>query len=353
MTRLPLSHGAAVDLIDLFTQELRLCKVSAGETLLVYGDVMTPPHRMAACMAAAQNLGAQAVQIVVSTTAPEVLPFGPRSNQIRQGLVLQSWKAADMVVDMVTASGQGFSQVMEEATRAGTRVLRVMEPADVLKRLMPGADLKARAVAGGKIMANGGELRITSPGGTNLTLDKTGRPAMLQYGLADEPGRWDHWPSGAVACAPLEDRGEGVLVIDVGDIILPLGAYALEPITLTVRAGRITEIQGDSVDAVLLRQWFTSWDDPNAYIISHAGWGILKNTQWHRMKLKWAELGGLCDAEFEWGSVTIAFGSNMGHGFEGKNESQAHIDFCCLRCDFYVDDQLIVKNGEIIPEALR
>jgi 2,5-dihydroxypyridine 5,6-dioxygenase len=353
MSRSSLSHGAAVDVVDLFTKQLKQCRVTARDTVLVYGDTLTPPHRLAACLAAAQHLGAQAVEMVVSTKVPEVLPFGPRSDQIRRGLVLQAWKSADLVVDMVTASGQGFSQVMEEATRSGTRVLRVIEPDDVLSRLMATPELISRTLAGGEIMSRGKLLHVTSPAGTDITFDKTGRPAMLQYGLADEPGRWDHWPSGAVACAPLENSAKGILVIAAGDVILPLGSYASEPIKLIVEDGRITDIQGEGVDAILLRSWFSSWSDPNAYVVSHVGWGTLKNAQWHRMKMKWAEPGGLCDVEFAWGCVTIAFGSNMGHGFNGRNDSQAHIDFCCLGCDFLIDEELITQNGEIIPEPLR
>jgi 2,5-dihydroxypyridine 5,6-dioxygenase len=353
VARIPISQSAAIDLIDLFAEELKLCNVREGETVLVYGDVLTPPHRMAVCVAAAQSLGAQPVQMVVSTTAPEVMPFGPRSDKIKEGLVLNSWVAADIVIDMVTASGQGFSQVMEEATKAGTRVLRVMEPDDCLKRLMPTPELRARSLAGGKVMEAGHTLRVTSEAGTDLILDKAGRPAMVQYGMADVAGRWDHWPSGTVSCAPLEDKVEGVLRVNVGDILLPLGRYASEPITIEVRDGRIVDIRGDSLDVFLLRDWFASWKDPNAYVISHAGWGTLKNTLWHRMDLKWAELGGLADAEFRWGKVTIAFGSNMGHGFQGRNDSRAHIDICCLNCNLYVDDQLIVEKGEIIPDTLR
>lgn len=346
-------HTAAVELVDLFVAELQRCNLTAGESLLVYGDSLTPAHRMAACLTAAEQLGAQGVQMVVPTTAPEVQPWGPRSEDIQRGLVMQAWKSADLVVDMVTASGQGFSQVMEEATGAGTRVLRVIEPADVLARLMPTPALKARTVAGGKIMTNGRELHITSEAGTDLKLYKNGRPGMVQYGLADIPGRWDHWPSGAVACAPLEDRGEGIFIANTGDVILPLGIYASQPVALHIQDGRIMEIAGSSKDAFLLRDWFASWDDPNAYVISHIGWGTLRGTLWHRMQLKWSEPGGLVDAEFQWGNVTIAFGSNMGHGFGGQNDSRAHIDICCLNCNFYVDGQTIVENGQIIPAALR
>ena len=31
---------------------------------------------------------------------------------------------------------------------------------------------------------------------------------------------WDHWPSGLVACAPLEDSAQGVYVIQPGDVIV-------------------------------------------------------------------------------------------------------------------------------------
>lgn len=351
--RLPTSHLAATELIDFFKEALQLNAVQEGETVLVYGDSNTQPHYKAAFMGAAMGLGANAVDMTVPTTSPAVQPWGKYSKQLGESLIAQAWKAADLVIDLTTGMGQLYGQVTTEALRSGTRVLRLTDPIDILRRNHPDPENKRKALAAREVMAPAKKIRFTSNAGTDLTMDKTGRPAAIQYGIADTPGHWDLWPAGQVACAPIEGSAEGKLVINVGDILLPLGRYVGDPITCPVEGGRIVEIQGKGVDAFLLRDWFASWKDPNAYIVSHIGWGFLETALWTRMTHKWEETGGVMDAESFNGDVQIAFGNNLAFTLQGKNDTRAHIDIDCRDCSFYLDDQLIVENGVIIPEALK
>jgi 2,5-dihydroxypyridine 5,6-dioxygenase len=304
-------------------------------------------------MGAAMGLGANAVDMTVPTTSPAVQPWGKYSKQLGESLIAQAWKAADLVIDLTTGMGQLYGQVTTEALRSGTRVLRLTDPIDILRRNHPDPENKRKALAAREVMAPAKKIRFTSNAGTDLTMDKTGRPAAIQYGIADTPGHWDLWPAGQVACAPIEGSAEGKLVINVGDILLPLGRYVGDPITCPVEGGRIVEIQGKGVDAFLLRDWFASWKDPNAYIVSHIGWGFLETALWTRMTHKWEETGGVMDAESFNGDVQIAFGNNLAFTLQGKNDTRAHIDIDCRDCSFYLDDQLIVENGVIIPEALK
>lgn len=351
--RLAISHLAGTELVEFFKEGLKFSAVKEGETVLVYGDSLTPPHYMAAFTGAAMALGANAVQMVVPSTSPAVQPFAPHSEELGESLMAKAWKAADLVIDVTTSMGQFYSKVTTEALKSGTRVLRVISPIDVLQRIFPDPEIKRKALAAKKVLEAGRNLRFTSRAGTELMMDKTERPAGAQYGMADEPGRLDLWPSGQVACAPLEASAEGTLVINVGDILLSLGRYVADPITCLIEGGRIVEIQGDGVDAFLLRDWFASWNDPNAYVVSHIGWGFLDKALWTRMAEKWAEVGGVMDAESYYGDVQIAFGNNIAYSLKGKNFTPAHIDFDCRNASFWVDDELIVENGVIIPEELK
>ncbi len=351
--RFPTSPLAATELIDFFRRALEINRVKPGENVLVYGDSHTQAHYKAAFMGAAMALGATAVEMTVPATSPAVQPWGEYSDEVREGLIAQAWRAADLVIDLTTGMGQLYGQVTTEALAAGTRVLRLVAPLDILERLFPDPEIKRRALAARQVMEPARTIRFTSQAGTDLTMDKTGRPAAIQYGIADEPGHWDLWPAGQVACAPLEGSAEGTLVIDVGDILLPLGRYVGERITCVVKEGRIAEIQGGGVDAFLLRDWFASWKDPNAYIVSHIGWGFLDKALWTRMTHKWMETGGVMDAESYYGDVQIAFGNNLAFTLKGTNATRAHIDIDCRNCSFWLDDQLIVENGEILPEDLR
>lgn len=65
MNRLPLSHGAATEIVLLFRDMLRLCRVVAGETVLLYTHTHTPPHYPAVFLGAAQDLGAIPAMMMV------------------------------------------------------------------------------------------------------------------------------------------------------------------------------------------------------------------------------------------------------------------------------------------------
>ena len=94
-------------------------------------------------------------------------------------------------------------------------------------------------------------MRITSPAGTDLTLYKEGRPALGIYSISDIPGRWDIWPSGMVNCAPIEDKGDGVLVLEIGDMMLVLQQYVRERVYMEIENGAIKKITG-GLEAELL-----------------------------------------------------------------------------------------------------
>src|SRR5262249_33989426 len=109
----------------------------------------------------------------------------------------------DLIID-VTVGGLIHSDVRTRITGNGKRMLFVAEPPDVLERLMGSTDLPAIGEAGRDRLQAGKTLRVTSDAGTELTADISGNnlPITQQWGYVDEAGRWDHWPSGFIACFP-------------------------------------------------------------------------------------------------------------------------------------------------------
>jgi 2,5-dihydroxypyridine 5,6-dioxygenase len=353
MNRLPLSHAAGTELVPLFRDMLKLCKVSPNETVLLYTDTHTPPHYPAGFLGAAQDLGAIPAIMTVPMTSPAVQAFAPHDQASSKPLVIvEAWKNADMVIDMTTSLGQAYTPVLGEAVKAGTRVLRVLLPLDEMQRMFPTPDTIRRTRASTAILARANKLRMTSDAGTDVIFFRGDRPVVEQDGLADHPGDWDVWPSAQVAIAPLEDRSEGTLVVKTGDILLPLGRYVDRPITCEIQQGRIKTITGDGVDAYLLREWFAQWNDPNAYVVSHIGWGCHDKADWLRLTAHFMERGGLMDAESFGGDVQIAFGNNRSFLLHGRNDTRAHIDIDCRDCSFYVDDELVVDRGKLSHASL-
>ena len=56
-------------------------------------------------------------------------------------------------------------------------------------------------------------MHIVSAAGTNLYCKLGEFPVISEYGFVDEPGRWDHWPSGFALTFPDEGGTNGILVV--------------------------------------------------------------------------------------------------------------------------------------------
>ena len=134
-------------------------------------------------------------------------------------------------------------------------MLFVAEPNDVLERLMGSVELREVVEGAGRKLKAGSTLRVTNAAGMDLTADISGEdlPITHQWGYVDEPGRWDHWPSGFAACFPRDRSAEGQIVLQPGDALIPWQRYVREQVTLNVSKGFITEVVGNTAEAHILR----------------------------------------------------------------------------------------------------
>lgn len=334
---------APADLVSAFHTELELCKVRAGETLLIFTDPRYGhPEYVPAAFAAARMLGAETYVL---------------HSQGDQGfddkLVRAAWRNADMVLGMSNVPrGMGtwmYTDTSNDALKGGARVLMVQENFDALKRMLPNETLRRRGKLGAELLAEAKEIRITSKAGSDFTMRKDGRKAGYQCGIADEPGRWDHWPSGLVNCAPIEDSAEGVYVVETGDVLLGLRKFAQSRVTMTLEKGKIVKIEGGT-DAYLLQSYLESHGDEGAFRFSHAGWGTDERADWGQLGM---------DSESKYGTVMVALGRNVfdtpseGAGLGGKNDSVAHCDICCRDAALWLDGQLVVENEQFMLDELK
>lgn len=160
--------------------------------------------------------------------------------------------------------------------------------------------------------------------------------------------RWDHWPSGFLFTWPNEDSAEGVLVLDVGDIVLPFKNYCRERITLEIEKGFITGIHG-GFEAQYLREYMAYFKDPEVYGISHIGWGLQPRAQWTAMGLHDKNDGMCMDARAFYGNFLFSTGPNTEVG--GKRKTPCHLDIPLRNCDIYLDDQAVVLLGDVVAPA--
>lgn len=325
----------AADLVDLFTRHMRICKVEEGETFLFYSNPgYARPEYITASLAAAKALGANAFSLVAMSGTAE-------SDMLQSAFV-----GADIVYGAIPL----YADAHNFAVRSGTRTLMVQQPVETLRRMFPDEDVIRRTSTGARRIEEANEIRVTDDQGTDFTMGKAGRKGAYGCGVSDVPGRWDHWPSGLVTCAPLEDRAEGVYMINPGDIILGLQLRCQSQVKITLEGGRLTKIEG-GMDADMLRErleFYSDDRDPQGRLsdpfrISHAGWGAEHRAQWHIMGM---------DSETMYGSIMVSLGRNMFDSLGGANYTLAHVDICCRNKRLYLDGDLIVDNNKILPPEL-
>ena len=109
-----------------------------------------------------------------------------------------------------------FSHEQIAMQEAGTRVLMVVEPPEILQRLFPTPELRNRVEAGERRLSGAKCLRFTNAAGTDVTYNLGGKSILTEYGYTCSPGRWDHWPGGFLATVAADKGVNGRVVMDFG-----------------------------------------------------------------------------------------------------------------------------------------
>ena len=119
-----------------------------------------------------------------------------------------------------------FSKWLREVQGKGVRVQMIIDAPDDLYQLQSPPGLKEAVLHAQSLYEKTKEVRVTSKAGTDLTYRCGEYPVMSQYGMADEPGRFDHWGVGLLHTFPNEGSAHGKVVFAPGDIvILPYCRY--------------------------------------------------------------------------------------------------------------------------------
>jgi 2,5-dihydroxypyridine 5,6-dioxygenase len=341
-------------LTKLFKDELVLCGVKPGEKVVVASQSESRPGYKDAFMAAVGFLGAQPLSIEFPGIRHADLPFRNRElmnidNYITmQPYAMETLKQADMVID-ITAEGLVHTKARKITLEGGARMLMVWEPPDVLERMFSRPSLRRRVEAAGKLIRKAKTMRVVSEVGTDVTVTlKENMPLIQQYGYTDQPGRWDHFAGGFVAFYPVDGSAQGQIVLDVGDVLLPLNRYVSSPIQITIHKGYITNIRGEGLDTLLFKQYFEVWKDKEVYATSHFGFGLDETALWEALAFYGNNTYGM-DARAFAGNFMWSTGPNAHVG----RHTQCHYDIPMRNCTVYLDDHRIIDSGQIVEPALK
>lgn len=335
-------------MVSAWKEVLTLSRLQAGQTVTILTSANTHPQTLATALIATQSMGAVVNRLDLppvngeKALSRDSLAYLGTTPLTGNQAAIAALKASDLVLDLMTLL---FSPEQLEILQTGTKILLAVEPPEVLTRLVPTLRDKERVVAAQQRIGAARTMRVVSAAGTDFHCPLGEFAPIAEYGFVDEPGRWDHWPSGFALTFPNDGQAHGRIVIDRGDILLPQKCYVSDRIELTVEGGYATGISG-GIDAQLLSEYMGTFQDPEAYAISHIGWGLQPRAHWSTLGLYDREATIGMDARAFEGNFLFSLGPNNEAG--GSRTTTCHIDIPLRNCDVYLDDEPVVKGGVVV-----
>lgn len=335
-------------MVDAWTRVLKLSRLEAGQTVTILTSASTHPQTLATALIATQALGAVVNRLDLppvngeKSLSRDSLAYLGTTPLTGNRAAIAALKESDLVLDLMTLL---FSPEQLEILKTGTKILLAVEPPEVLTRLVPTEGDRVRVLAAQGRIARAKKMHIVSAAGTDFHCPLGEFEPIAEYGFVDEPGRWDHWPSGFALTFPDDRKAHGRIVIDRGDILLPQKSYVQDRIELTVEGGYATRIEG-GIDAQLLSEYMATFNDPEAYAISHIGWGLQPRAHWSTLGLYDREATIGMDARAFEGNFLFSLGPNNEAG--GSRTTTCHIDIPLRHCDVFLDGEAVVRDGVVL-----
>ncbi|ESU33284.1 leucyl aminopeptidase [Bacillus sp. 17376] len=271
---------------------------------------------------AGKRLGAEAMLMVMSERE--------RSGQEPPAPVASAMMQADVVV-CITEHSLTHTQARKKAAAAGARIATM--PGITEDMFLEGAisadysKVKDLTESVTELLTAGKTVRIEKDGYV-LSFSIAGRNAIPSTGLYLIPGESGNLPSGEAYIAPVEGTASGRILID-GSVA---GIGRLDsPLLLTIENGRIVEAKGEA-GAKLLE----ILGDGDGRLLGEFGIGTNDKAR---------ITGVVLEDEKVYGTIHVAFGSN--NTFGGTLSAGVHIDGVVKKPNIYIDDQMIMENGEL------
>lgn len=333
--------------VERYAQQFEACQVRPGDTAAVLSETTSRPEVVETARLALEMVGATVATVVV-TTPPNPGPVPIRSTGASQALggnpaAVAALEAVDFVADC-TVEGLLHAVELDDILDAGTRVLMISnEHPENVERWPHDPALAQRVDRGVEMLEDADVMRVTSEAGTDLEIDLEGAVRVGSYGWCTEPGSIAHWPGGLVLAFPASGSVSGTLVLAPGDVNLTFKKYVETAIRLTIVNDYVVDIDGDGVDAQLFESYLKAFDEPQAYAVSHVGWGMNPAARWDSMAL-WDK------ADFN-GTELRAFAGNFLYS-TGTNPlagrfCRGHFDLPMRDCTVKLDGRPVVSRGQL------
>ena len=333
--------------IDLFAEVFARCKVAPGDACAVLSETQSRRLNVQLAELALHRLGARPFHVVVPTPRQQApVPIRSTGASVAlQGLgpALQALAASAFVADC-TLEGLMHAAELPAILKGGARVLYISnEHPEVLERLAPSSADEQRVRAAMRLLREAKQMRVTSSAGTALAIGVAGARVGGVWGYTEKPGTLSHWPGGLCLCFPPSGSVNGTLVMAPGDLNLTFKRYAESPVRLSIENDYVTRIDGDSLDAELMREYFAAWGDREAYAVSHVGWGLNERARWGALAMyDRADVNGTEQRAFA-GNFLYSTGANEVAG----RHTLGHFDLPFRHCTVELDGKPVVQDGKL------
>ena len=335
--------------IDSFVEVFRLCGVKPGDACAVLSETLSRPSLVQLSELALARLGARWFHVVLPTprqSAPVPVRSTGASDAIGRLQPVVSALAGSVFVADCTVEGLQHAAELPEILKGGARVLVVSnEHPEILERTAPRAEDEAEVRDAMRRIKAARVMQVTSAAGSDLTVSLTSARIGGVWGFTAKPGSLTHWPAGLVLAFPAAGSVNGTLVLAPGDVNLTFKRYLSDAVALRIVDDHVTEIEGRSVDADLMRGYFAAWaSDPQdraAYAVSHVGWGLNRRARWDAMTFyDKADFNGTELRAFA-GSFLYSTGANE----VANRHTLGHFDLPMRGCTVTLDGVAVVENG--------
>lgn len=268
-----------------------------------------------------------------------MMPTQTMHGQEPTALVAAAMLEADVIFRATTFSISS-TEAKRKACAAGARDLNC---SDYDMRMLGSGGLYCDFEAKGPMMDKmaklyeGDDITITTPLGTHITANVSGRRSFPQYGRSLVPGQTSSPPD--IECALGANAGtmNGVVFID-GSIPHPRLGLITEPIRLQLQGSRIVEISGGP-QAAVLQQILDEYQDEKVFHVGEIGIGMNDA----------CELTGRM-LEDEGCAGTVHFGIGDDRTFGGTNACPIHLDAVFRQPTLTIDGTVLIQDGKLMVE---
>ncbi len=335
--------------IDAFREVLEACGVQRGEVAVILSETQSRALNVHLVELALHQLGARAYHIVVPTPRnPHPVPVrSTGASEAIGGLapVITALASAGIVIDL-TLEGLMHARETPAILQGGARILTISnEHPEALERFRPDPALETTVRAAMRAVRGAAEMRVTSPAGTDLTVDLRGANTVGVWGWTTRPGTLAHWPGGLVVSFPRAGTVGGTLVLDRGDLNLTFKRYLEQPVRMTIEGDHVVRVEGEGADAAMMRGYLASWADPNAYAVSHVGWGLNPAARYEALAMYDRRDTNGTELRAVAGNFLFSTGANE---FADRHTA-GHFDLPVMGTTITLDGRPVVRDGAPQP----